>query len=205
MSTAVIDEMILASGSRARRQMLEAAGLAFRVVLADVDEDEHRRSMGEKDVNGGPARVAQVLARVKAEEVSRRFPDALVMGADQVLALGAEVFTKPTDLADARASLERLSGRMHHLHSAVSVARGGTQVWSHLDTASLTMRDLAPRFLDDYVQRAGERICASVGAYELEGLGVQLFERIEGDYFTILGLPLLPLLAELRRLGAIAG
>lgn len=198
-------ELILASGSRARRQMLEAAGLTFRVVPADVDEEAHRQTMAEFDVNGGPKRVAQVLARVKAEEVSRRFPQALVIGGDQVLALGREVLAKPADLAAARAVLERLSGRTHHLHSAVSLARGGAQVWSHIDTAALTMRAMSPAFLDDYVRRAGDRICASVGAYELEGLGVQLFERIEGDYFTILGLPLLPLLAQLRRLGQIAG
>ena len=198
-------ELILASGSRARREMLESAGLTFRVVPADVDEEAHRQSMSEHVVNGGPRRVAQVLARVKAEEVSRRFPHALVIGADQVLALGAEVFTKPADLAAARVALERLAGRVHHLHSAVALARGGTQVWAHMDSAALTMRTMSSAFLDGYIERAGERICASVGAYELEGLGVQLFERIEGDYFTILGLPLLPLLGELRRLGQIAG
>lgn len=198
-------ELILASGSRARRQMLEAAGLAFRVVPADVDEEAHRRAMVEHDVNGGPPRVAQVLARVKAEEVSRRFPHALVIGADQVLALRREIFTKPADLGAARAALEQLAGHTHHLHSAVTLARGGAQIWSHIDSAALTMRALSAAFLDDYVRRAGERICASVGAYELEGLGVQLFERIEGDYFTVLGLPLLPLLAELRRVGQLAG
>ena len=196
-------ELILASGSRARRQMLEAAGVRFQVVPADVDEDAHRLSISEHDVHGGPARVAQVLARVKAEEVSRRFPQALVIGGDQVLALGREIFTKPADLGAARVCLERLSAQMHQLHSAVALASAGAQVWSHLDTASLTMRLLSPAFVDEYLHRAGERVCSSVGAYELEGLGIQLFERVEGDYFTILGLPLLPLLAQLRRMSAI--
>lgn len=198
-------ELILASGSAARRRVLDAAGVAFRVVPADIDEDAHRRALEQHDPHGGPPRVASVLARLKAEEVSRRHPKALVIGADQVLALGREVVTKAPDLAAARLCLERLGGRTHQLHAAVSLARGGAQVWAHLETASLTMRTLSATFLDDYLDRAGVGICASVGAYEIEGLGLQLFERIDGDVFTILGLPMLPLLAELRRQGAIAG
>ena len=195
--------LILASGSATRRKMLEAAGIVFDVVPADVDEDAHKLAL-ESDVNGSPQRTAAVLARLKAEEVSRRHLDALVIGADQVLALGREIFSKPADLEGARASLARLSGRQHQLHSVVSLARGGTQIWSHTDTATLTMRNLSAAFLDEYLRRAGEGICHSVGAYEIEGLGIQLFERIEGDYFTILGLPLLALLAELRNRGAVA-
>lgn len=197
-------DLVLASGSAARRQMLEAAGLTFRVVPADVDEDAIRAVLTDIDLDGGPERVAGVLARAKAEEVSRRMPAALVIGADQVLALGREIFTKATDLAAARRALRALSGHTHRLLSAASLAIGGVQVWSHLDTASLGMREISDAFLDDYLARAGDRVCASVGAYELEGLGVQLFDRIVGDYFTILGLPLLPLLAELRARGAVA-
>jgi septum formation protein len=193
-------DLVLASGSRARRQMLEAAGLTFEVRPTDVDEDAIRSTLGD----AAPEHVAAVLARAKAEEVSRRAPHALVIGADQVLALGRTICTKAPDIAAARAALRSLAGRRHHLHSAVSIAVAGHEVWHHLDTAALTMREFSDAFLDSYLSRAGDRVCASVGAYEMEGLGIQLFERIEGDYFTILGMPLLPLLAELRTRGVIA-
>lgn len=196
--------LVLASGSVTRRRMLEAAGLSFRVVPADVDEDAIRSALTVPDAGGGPERVARVLAQAKAEEVSRRMPDALVIGGDQVLALGRDIFTKPADLAAARRTLRALAGRTHRLLSAVSLAINGAEVWSHLDAASLTVRDISDTYLDDYLARVGDGVCACVGAYELEGLGVQLFECIEGDYFTILGLPLLPLLAELRARGAVA-
>ncbi len=191
---------ILASGSSARRQMLEVAGVAFTVQPADVDEDAIRATLGDAD----PMHVARVLARAKAEEVSRRHPGALVIGSDQVLALGRTIYTKSASLVEARAALRSLAGRRHHLHSAVALAIDGAHVWDHLDTAALHMRDVSDAFLDGYLARAGERVCASVGAYELEGLGIQLFESIEGDYFTILGMPLLPLLVELRARGVIA-
>jgi len=194
-------ELVLASASLTRRRMLEAAGLSFCVEPANVDEEALRSTLADFDVYGGAERLARVLARAKAEEVSSRIPDALIVGADQVLALGREIFSKPSDLAAARAALRALSGRTHNLISAVSLAVAGEQIWSHADVASLTMRKLSDSFLDDYLACAGARICASVGAYELEGLGAQLFERIEGDYFTILGMPLLPLLAELRSRG----
>lgn len=194
-------DLILASGSSARRKLLEAAGIAFRVAPADVDEDALRVALGPAV---SPDRVALTLARAKAEEASRRAPGALVVGADQVLALDGTIYTKPADVAAARRQLQSLSGRTHELHSAVSFAQDGQESWSHIETASLTMRDISDAFLDDYLTVAGNRVCASVGAYELEGLGVQLFERIDGDYFTILGLPLLPLLAELRRRRVIA-
>lgn len=197
-------ELILASGSVARRSMLEAAGVAFRVVPADVDEGAIRASLGADDANGGPEQVARVLARAKAEEVSRRHPAALVIGADQVLALGTAIYSKPADLAEARRALRSLAGKTHLLLSAVALATDGQTAWEDLDVATLTMRDFTEAFLDDYLAKAGDRVCASVGAYELEGLGVQLFERIEGDYFTILGLPLLAVLAELRRRGGLA-
>ena len=201
-------DLVLASASQTRRRMLEAAGLEFRVVPAEVDEDDLRRNLTDPDhhvtASGGtPVRMAAMLARAKAEEVSRRYPNALVIGADQILALGREVFTKSANQAAARDALRRLSGRTHQLHSAVALAVGGESKWHEVHTANLTMRALSDRFLDDYLARAGERVCISVGAYEIEGLGIQLFQGIEGDYFTILGLPLLPLLAELRRRGAL--
>lgn len=196
--------LILASSSRVRRAMLEAAGVACRVFAADVDEDEVRQNLGTHDHHGGPERMASALARAKAEDVSRRHPHALVIGADQILALGPEVFTKPAGLTGARDCLLRLSGQTHCLHAAVSLAHAGNEVWCHLGTAAMAMRQLSVGFIDDYLTRAGERVCASVGAYEIEGLGIQLFDRIDGDYFTILGMPLLPLLAELRARGLLS-
>ena len=190
--------LVLASGSRSRRQMLDAAGLTFDVAPADVDERAIRETLQADDSGIEPADVAEVLARAKAETISRQRPDALVIGADQVLALGEEIFEKPPDLAGARGHLQKLRGRTHQLHSVVVLAEGGEVVWANVDTAALTMHAFSPLFLENYLTLASTVICDSVGAYQLEGLGVQLFERIEGDYFTILGLPLLPLLAELR-------
>lgn len=198
MQPAPPTELILASGSRTRRELLEAAGVPFRAISPDVDEDAVRAALFAEDPDATPTHVARVLAAAKAEAVSRLHPSALVLGADQVLEAGREVFTKPPDLASARRSLEALSGRTHRLLSAMALAHAGNVVWQHLEVASLAMRDLSPAFLDTYMARTDKRILSSVGAYELEGLGIQLFDRIEGDYFTILGLPLLPLLAELR-------
>ena len=198
MSERAANRLVLASGSRSRRQMLEAAGLAVTIAPADLDEGAIRETLSAGDSTVEPADVAEVLARAKAETVSRAHGDAIVIGADQVLALGDDIFEKPAGLDGARAHLMRLRGHTHQLHSAVVLAQAGEIVWAHVDTASLTMRAFSPGFLDDYLSRAGSVVCESVGAYQLEGQGVQLFERIEGDYFTILGLPLLPLLAELR-------
>jgi septum formation protein len=195
--------IILASGSSARRQMLAAAGVLFQVVPADVDEAEIRDTMlNESDCVDADV-IAGALARAKAIAVSQLHPAALVIGADQTLALGSKLFSKPAGLIEARDHLDRLRGRTHALHSAVVIAHRGEPVWGLCETANLTMRRFSDVFLDAYIARAGERICNSVGAYELEGQGLQLFERIEGDYFTILGLPLLPLLAELRARGAL--
>jgi septum formation protein len=192
---------VLASASRARRELLAAAGVAFTVEPADVDEPAVRRSLGSKTA---PAEVADLLARAKAEDVGKRHRDGLVIGADQVLAFGAEILAKPGDAAGARATLTKLKGKTHELISAVAFAEDGRISWTHTATARLTMRDFSEAFLEEYLVRAGDRVGQSVGAYELEGLGVQLFERIEGDYFTILGLPLLPVLAELRARGVLA-
>jgi septum formation protein len=193
--------IVLASASRARRELLAAAGIPFTVEPANVDEPAVRRSLA---VETSPVAVAEVLARSKAEDVGARHRDSVVIGADQVLAFGDEILAKPGDEKGARATLLKLRGKTHELHSAVAFAEGGDIVWAHTGTARLTMRDFSDEFLEEYLVRAGDRIGASVGAYELEGPGVQLFERIEGDYFTILGLPLLAVLGELRTRGVIA-
>ena len=189
--------IILASGSAIRRQLLEAAGIAFTVVPADVDE----RAIQLSYDGGAPAEVARRLARLKAEAVSKANPSALVIGADQVLALGLAIFHKPAGIAEARMHLNSLRGQTHALHSAVALAENGAAVWETIDVARLTMRDFSNAFLDAYIARAGERICQCVGAYEYEGFGLQLFEQVKGDYFTILGLPMMPLLSELRARG----
>jgi septum formation protein len=197
------DQIILASTSRARREMLAAAGVAFTVEAAEVDEPAIRAKMLREKSPLNPPQIAEALACAKAEDVSRRHQGALVIGGDQVLALGSELLTKANDEGAARATLLRLKGRVHELHSAVALAADGKVRWAHTDTARLKMRNFSDAFLDEYLTRAGDRIGQSVGSYELEGLGVQLFDSIEGDYFTILGLPLLPLLAELRAEGMI--
>lgn len=192
--------LVLASASRFRRKLLEAAGVAFRVVPAKVDEAAIKRSLA---ASLEPSALAQALAAAKAEAVSRQQPESLVVGSDQVVALGDAVLDKPADLAEARAQLERLRARTHKLFTAVALARGGRVVWSATDSASLTMRNFSDEFLDGYLAACGTSLCQVAGAYEIEGRGVQLFERVEGDQFTIIGLPLLPLLAELRVRGAL--
>jgi septum formation protein len=182
---------------------MEAAGIAFAVVPADLDERAVREKLRLQGKTA-PSVVAEELARAKAETVSRMRPDALVIGADQILALGEEIFEKPADLAAAREHLLKLRGREHRLHCGVAIAETGRIVWSATDSARLLMRAFSTSFLDAYLERVGSVACESVGAYQLEGQGVQLFERIDGDYFTILGLPLLPLLAELRARGALS-
>jgi septum formation protein len=196
--------LILASASPFRRRMLEAAGLQFEAVPAEVDEGALKRRLAAAVPKPGPAAIAEALAVAKAEAVSGGHPQAVVLGADQVLALGDELFDKPGDLAAARMQLERLRGRTHCLHTAVALARGGRTVWTRVEDATLTMRSFSAEFLDRYLARSGTRLCQTVGAYEIEGAGIQLFERVEGDHFTIIGLPLVPLLAELRTRGAIA-
>ncbi len=197
-------EIVLASASRARREMLAAAGVPFTVDPANLDELALRNALLAEKKSVAPAHIAEARARAKAEDVSGRHGGSLVVAGDQVLAFGPELLTKAKDQAAARATLLKLRGREHELHSAVAFAEDGHVIWSRVETARLFMRDFSDAFLDDYLVRAGDRICQSVGAYELEGLGVQLFERLEGDYFTVLGLPLLPVLEELRARGVIA-
>lgn len=193
--------LILASTSRTRVDLMRAAALDFTAEAAGVDERAVEIPWRER--GAGPDAIAVALADAKALAVSARRPGALVVGADQTLGLGRELLVKADDRAGARRQLERLAGRTHELHAAVALARNGAVVWRHLATASLTMRALTPQDLDRYLDRVGETILGSVGCYHLEGYGIRLFDRIEGDYFTILGLPMLPLLAALRAAGAI--
>jgi septum formation protein len=191
--------LILASGSAARRCMLEAAGVAFEVDAPRVDEEAAKASLRAEGAT--PRDQAVALAELKALSVSTR-RDAFVIGADQMLALEGEAFDKPKSADEAREHLLRLRGRTHELITAAVVAQGDTVIWRHVDTPRLTMRSFSDAFLTDYLDRAGEEVLMSVGAYQLEGLGAQLFERVEGDYFSILGLQLMPLLAFLREQGA---
>jgi septum formation protein len=186
--------LVLASGSAVRRRLLEAAGIPVEVRPASLDE----RAVEATATRDDPSAVAALLARAKALRVAKDVPDRLVIGADQTLALGSRRFDKPADRAAAGAQLQTLAGRTHELHAAVAVARGSGVLFEHVDVARLTMRPLSAAVLDRYLDAAGAAVTASVGGYQLEALGVHLFERIEGDHFTILGLPLLPLLAYLR-------
>ena len=193
--------LVLASASPFRRRMLEQAGLAFEVHAADADEGAIKHTMLR--AGSTPSAIAEALAVAKAEAVSARRPQALTIGADQVLSLDGELFNKPASVAEAREQLLRLRGKSHQLLTATALATGGKAVWQHVESASLHMRSFSDAYLTTYLRGMGERVLATVGAYEIEGPGVQLFERIEGDTFTIIGLPLLPLLAELRARGAI--
>ena len=198
-----VTDLILASGSRFRRQMLENAGIAFSVETAAVDEPAARAAMARERLPVAPGEVALRLAGLKAIDVSRRHPNALVIGADQVLALEGDIFGKPSDVPAARAQLMTLRGRTHTLPTGVVLAQGGAVVWQYLGVALLQMRDFGAGFLEAYLAAAGDVVLETVGGYALEGLGAQLFERVEGDYFTVIGLPLVPLLGELRRRGLI--
>jgi len=193
------DPLVLASRSAVRRTLLEAAGVPVEVRPADIDE----RSLEIVMPSETPAAVAALLARQKALAVAGLHPARLVLGADQVLALDAKLFSKPADRAAARAQLRALSGRTHELHAAIAFVRDATVVFEHVGTARMTMRSFSDRFLDAYLEAVGSAATASVGAYQIEGLGIQLFERVEGDYFTVLGLPLLTALDFLRRHGCL--
>ncbi|TNE33414.1 MAG: septum formation protein Maf [Alphaproteobacteria bacterium] len=188
--------LILASQSPARARLLENAGFEFLTRPAVIDEVEVRHAMAGEGADAGD--VAVMLAEMKAAKISRQEPEALVIGADQMLDCNGIWFEKPADMDHARAHLLSLKGKTHQLSSAVSVAKGGSVLWRHLEQASLRMRNFDEAFLDRYLEVAGEDILSSVGAYRLEGPGVHLFNKIEGDFFTILGLPLLPLLDFLR-------
>jgi septum formation protein len=189
------EPLVLASKSTARLALLAAAGIAVEVLPADIDERGIEASAPAQDAGA----AAAMLAREKARAVAAQRPGRLVLGADQTLALGARRFSKPADRAAAEEQLRSLRGKTHALHSALTLMRDGEVLFEHADTARLTMRNFSDKFLREYLDAAGETVTASVGGYQLEKPGIQLFERIEGDYFTILGLPLLPLLDFLRR------
>ena len=186
--------LILASQSRARQTLLANAGIDFEAVPADIDE----RAIQQASGLSAPADIAARLAREKSLFVSARRPGRYVVGADQTLALGMQLFSKPAGRAQAAEQLHALAGRDHELYSAVAVARDGRILFEDVAIARMTMRRLGEAEIDAYLDEAGAAVTSSVGAYQLEGLGVHLFERIEGDHFTILGLPLLPLLAFFR-------
>ena len=192
--------LMLASKSAARRALLEAAGIPVEIVPADIDERAVEARAGFADAE----KVAALLAREKAKAVAGQHPDRMVLGADQTLALGERRFSKASDRAGAREQLLALRGKTHTLHSAVAVVAAGTVIFEHVDAAHLTMRAFSDGFLDRYLDAVGDAATASVGGYQLEGAGIQLFERVEGDHFTVLGLPLVPLLDWLRRAGHLA-
>ncbi len=193
--------LVLASRSQVRRAVLEAAGIPVDPIAPDLDE----RAVEARAGPLGATDVALLLARAKARAVTPPAPGRFVLGADQTLALGHARFTKPVDVKAAREQLRALSGRTHELCSALAVVKDGEVLFNHCEVARMTMRPLSDRFLDAYLDAAGPAVTTSVGAYHLEKLGIHLFERIEGDHFTILGLPLIRLLGFLRREGCLAG
>jgi septum formation protein len=192
--------LILASQSRARQMLLANAGISFEAVPADIDE----RSLQKNSGLSAPGEIAGLLAAEKALFVSSKNPGRYVVGADQTLALGTRLFSKPAGRAEAAEQLRLLAGQTHELHSAVAIARDGKIMFADVGIARMTMRRLDESEIEAYLDQAGQAVTTSVGAYQLEGLGVHLFERIDGDHFTILGLPLLPLLAFLRGEGLLS-
>ncbi|PHR23808.1 MAG: septum formation inhibitor Maf [Hoeflea sp.] len=193
--------LVLASASPFRKALLENAGLTFDVESAQIDERAVEAALG--DLN--PEDVATILAEAKAQDVSERNPGAIVIGSDQTLSLDGAIYHKPADMDEARRRLLALSGKTHDLTSAIVLAKDGETIWRHMSVARMTMRDLDPGFIGRHLSNVGDEALSSVGAYQFEGEGIQLFERIDGDYFAIIGLPMLPLLAQLRDLGAIDG
>ena len=191
--------LVLASRSAVRRSLLEAAGIPLTVHAADIDE----RRLESEVASMPPAKIAGLLAQAKASSVAKSFSGRLVLGADQILTFDGKRFAKPADRAAARAQLRALAGRTHELHAGVALVQDEATLFQYTDTARLTMRAFSEEFLDRYLDVAGDAVTESVGAYQLEGRGIQLFERIDGDYFTILGLPLLRALDFLRRHGCL--
>jgi septum formation protein len=192
--------LVLASKSAVRHAILRDAGIPVEIMPADIDERGIEQRAGTRD----PGEVAALLAREKARAVSGGQPRRLVLGADQTLALGERRFSKPADLAAAREQLKALRGRTHELHTAIALVRNGDVSFEHREVARLTMRAFSDAFLDDYLAAMGSAVTTSVGGYQLEKAGIQLFERVEGDHFVILGLPLMALLQHLRQAGLLA-
>jgi len=192
--------LVLASRSAVRRMLLETAGVPIEVCPADIDE----RGLEARAPLHAPVAIAALLAREKASVIGQSRPGRLILGADQTLSLDGQRFAKPADRAAARAQLRALSGRTHELYSAIAFVQDGAVLFEHVGVARLTMRAFSDRFLDAYLDAVGNAATASVGAYQLEGIGIQLFERVDGDYFTVLGLPLTTALDFLRRHGCLA-
>ncbi len=190
-----IAPLILASRSKARAQLLRSAGVLFDIEPVGVDEKEIRGALLQEGL--GPREIANALAELKAMRASAR-TECFVIGADQILSLKDEILSKPSTVEQARSQLLKLRGQAHKLATAVCVAKNGSVIWRKVDTAELHMRAFSDSFLDDYLMRNADRVTKSVGGYQIEGDGLQLFDRIKGDYFTILGLPLLDLLAFFR-------
>ena len=190
-----VPSLVLASGSAVRAALLRQAGIHFDVQNSHLDEEVIKERFAQSDID----ELAIKLAEAKAVAVSAERSGTIVIGADQILSCEGARFDKPRDMAEARANLKIFHGRTHRLHSGIVLAQSGDIIWRHSAHADLTMRDFSDEFLDDYLSNVGSKVLTSVGCYQLEGSGIQLFENINGDYFTILGLPLLPLLAELRR------
>lgn len=194
---------VLASSSPFRAELLTKAGLIFSTDAADIEERAVEAPLVESGLDA--ADVAAVLAEAKALDVSARHPGALVLGADQTMALDGELLHKPANMEEARFRLLAMSGKAHALHSALALVRDGETLWRHVSTVHMHVRTLSPAFIGRYLAEVGEAALQSVGAYQIEGAGIRLFDRVEGDYFTIIGMPMLPLLAELRRLDMIDG
>lgn len=193
--------LILASNSASRKSLMTGAGLDFSSRAADVNERAIEAELAERHAT--PPEIARALAEAKALAVSRIVPDAHVIGSDQVLSLGDSLLHKPASMVEAGDHIRAMSGRTHHLNCGVAIVHAGNVVWSDVSIAKMTMRPISEAFLERYLAMAGEGILGSVGAYHFEGPGIQLFEKIEGDYFTILGLPMLTLLTGLRQLGLV--
>lgn len=193
--------LILASSSTTRHRMLASAGVEVEVIPARVDEAAIKDAMRAEEAP--PRDIADALAEVKAVRISGRHPGRMVLGADQVLVADDAPYDKPRDMAEARAHLMALAGKTHRLLSAAVIARDGAVLWRHIGTARLVMRPFSPEFLDAYLADVGDNVLSSVGAYHLEGRGAQLFARVDGDYFTVLGLPMLEVLGYLRAQGVL--
>lgn len=193
------DDLILASLSPFRAGLLKNAGLSVAIEGAHIDE---RAIEGELDAVS-PIKLAETLSLAKAYDVSKRFPNALIIGCDQTLELDGNVVHKPKNMEEARRRLMAMSGKVHYLHSGVALVKNQETIWSSVETANMHVRILEPSFIGHYLERVGNQVLASVGAYQIEGEGIQLFDKIDGDYFTIIGMPLIPLLNKLRQLGII--